>query len=136
MARKLEMQEALGGAVKVMERQEEPVMIHGLPAYSFVVATFSREEDALLFISAALPETQQGMSAEYERWLKLEKLDHVGGDAEEMLMQVHAAEPRGADEHRQMDWLRKFITRWEQAERQHGEAFWNAPVVEAPAKGA
>lgn len=128
MARQLKMEAALDGKVLVMERQAEPVTIHGLKASSFVIASFHNELDALLFISAAVPATEQGMCAEYERWVKMEGLEHI--DAEELFHQVAAAEQRGADELRQMEWLREFIMRWDGVSRAKGDAFYNGYAEE------
>lgn len=95
------------------------------------IAQFDREEDALLFISAALPGTERGMNAEFKRWVMMEGLEFI--DAEELFHEVAAVEAHSKaeveDQSRRMNWLGEFITRWEGVSRAKGEAFWNAPVV-------
>lgn len=133
MARKLEMKALMGGhwAVKETLPHEKPIL--GLTHYTSVVASFTNKNDALLFIAAALPNTEQGMTAEFERWTNMEGLDHI--DAEELFHQVAAEEATNkvaeAVQSRRMNWLGEFITRWEGVSRAMGEAFYNAPVVQS-----
>lgn len=97
------------------------------------IAEFDREEDALLFLSAALPGTERGMNAEFKRWVMMEGLEFI--DAEELFHEVAAVEAHSKaeveDQSRRMNWLGEFIMRWEGVSRAKGEAFYNAPVVAA-----
>lgn len=130
MTRLLKLEQQFG-ATKVFETIEG----QKFPA---TVATFANYNDALAFIAAALPETQQGMTAELERWSALQGL--VFASADEMLIDAHGASFLAQPEDKkgileQVSWLSQFVTRWEQAERQQGEAFWNAPVVAVAPEG-
>lgn len=123
MTKALELVESLGGA-KVAE-------VEG----GAVLASFADPMDALLFLAAKMPGTEQGLNAEYKRWVMQEGLEFI--DAEELFHEVAAEEATSKaqemDQSRRMNWLQDFMARWEGARNMGAADFWNAPV-EAPDK--
>lgn len=108
------------GATKVFETMEGQTF----PAS---VATFANHDDALAFIAAILPDTEQGMTAKFQLWMKAEGLTHVEGDAEEVFHWL-SNEPASTATSVRGAWLLAFIRQWEMLAK--SEAFWNAPVVD------
>lgn len=116
------------GATKVFETLPHETPVLGLTHYTGAIATFSNHDDALAFIAAVLPDTEQGMTAEFQLWMKAEGLTHVEGDAEEVLHWL-AGQDATVRTSVRGSWLLAFIRRWEVLART--ESFWNAPTVEA-----